>query len=559
MITTANSKKLYASQVSFVELDAEALNTAKKRFNEYQKQKVIKDNCLFSDNIWKATDEYESTGIYFDINTFNYSRWEKVFCMNKLDFILKAKTFVMSIFGKNVLRTIHCLLTDIHKIFECSPEEFFDTDFEVSLNSPPICTDFFILIFNSYEDTNNYVSAFLEKLDYLTELNIRKNSSNQRLLSTFDSYLVFNDIMEDYWKSDISQEERLFYYPLFLWWKLTGVVPLRPREFLLTQRDCLTKDNQNNFYLRLQRNKLKGSKNRLVKYKISEDYSSEQYRIPQWLGSEIEKYLSLTEKFEKTSINTLFLLAPYDNYRSRKRNIKATGRYLNYVSMNQILRYFYEEIIVGKYFYTVTYASLYSHLDENEIGFIHLGDTRHISLINLMMEGGTPVTAMFLAGHTNELTAGHYYSNIKNLIECKTYRMYRKQLTGNEIFKITKLQNIPSNSNFKIMGNGGKCFSQAYLSGDISDCINSIGPNGEIGYCLNCINYRFALDSDSGTEYYLKQQLESDCNSLTHAINLVRKGKGCVEDIGQELLKLQSSSVSYERYLLEKKYGNQEN
>jgi len=95
MITTANAKKLYASQVSFVELDAEALNTAKKRFNEYQKQKVIKDNCLFSDNIWKATDEYESTGIYFDINTFNYSRWEKVFCMNKLDFILKAKTFVI--------------------------------------------------------------------------------------------------------------------------------------------------------------------------------------------------------------------------------------------------------------------------------------------------------------------------------------------------------------------------------------------------------------------------------------------------------------------------------
>lgn len=558
MKNTSTAKKLYISQTSFVELDIEALNNGKERFCDYQKQKVIKSGCSFSDNSWKTTDEYESIGMYFDIDPFNYSNWERIFEMRRDDFILKAKTFIMSIFGKNVLRTMHTLLADIHKILSVSPEEFISPDFELFLYTPTICSDFLTLVFNSGLTMNNNADVILGKLDYLNELYLKKSGFNQRTLSSFDSYLVFNDIIEDYWKSDISQDERLFYYPLYLWWKITGVIPLRPREFLLTQRDCLIKDKQNNFYLKLQRNKLKGSKSKTVKYKILEDYSSEQYQIPQQLGNEIENYIKLTDSFEKTPINTLFLLEPYNKYRILKHKMKVTDRYLTYGSMNIILRYFYEEIISRRYLYTVIYENINTHLNSKEICYIHLGDTRHISLINLMMEGGTPVTAMLLAGHNNELTASHYYSNIKNMIECRTYRLYRKQIQGNKIQTIAKLQNIPRNSNYKSLKNGGRCYSNAYMSGDISDCINSIGPNGELGYCLNCINYRYSLGSDCETEDYLIRQLEFDCNSLIHAIELARKGKGCVEDIGQELLKLQSSSISYERYLLEKKYNKQE-
>ena len=37
---------------------------------------------------------------------------------------------------------------------------------------------------------------------------------------------LFNDILNDYWVKSLSDEERLFYYPLYLWWQITAVVPL---------------------------------------------------------------------------------------------------------------------------------------------------------------------------------------------------------------------------------------------------------------------------------------------------------------------------------------------
>ena len=81
----------------------------------------------------------------------------------------------------------------------------------------------------------------------------------------------------------------MFYYPLYLWWQLTAVVPLRQREFLLTQRNCLT-EKDGKYYLTLRRNNLKG-KDKGVSHKISEDYYLTTYEVPFNLASEILKYL----------------------------------------------------------------------------------------------------------------------------------------------------------------------------------------------------------------------------------------------------------------------------
>ena len=82
------------------------------------------------------------------------------------------------------------------------------------------------------------------------------NTKKKRKLAQFQSYFLFNDILNDYWVKPLSDEERLFYYPLYLWWQITAVVPLRPREFLLTQRNCLT-EKDGKYYLTLRRNNLK--------------------------------------------------------------------------------------------------------------------------------------------------------------------------------------------------------------------------------------------------------------------------------------------------------------
>ena len=68
------------------------------------------------------------------------------------------------------------------------------------------------------------------------------------------------------------------------------------------------------------------------------------------------------------------------------------------------MRYFFNEIISQEYGYQVNYFSFPTRLDENEINLIHIGDTRHIAMINLIAEGASPVTAMLLAGHEDVTT-----------------------------------------------------------------------------------------------------------------------------------------------------------
>ena len=226
--------------------------------------------------------------------------------------------------------------------------------------------------------------------------------------------------------------------------------------------------------------------------------------------------------------------------------------------MNTILRCFYKEVICEKYGLRIKGEYTGGHLADGEIGYIHLGDTRHIALINIIQEGGTPLTAMLLAGHSDMNTASHYYSNLTNLIECKTYRKYRRYICGETQYQISTGAMIPETRECQPLSDGGRCYSEHFKAGSIVDCMSAIGENGEIGYCPTCQYYRKGGTSYFGSDDIYKRQMKDDCTALRDAIAIVRQGKGCVEDIGEALLKLRASSISYENYLMEKKLKNSE-
>lgn len=195
-----------------------------------------------------------------------------------------------------------------------------------------------------------------------------------------------------------------------------------------------------------------------------------------------------------------------------------------------------------------------THLNEGEINYLYLGDTRHLALINIIAEGGTPVLAMMLAGHENIEMSAHYYSNITHLIECRTYKQYRKVLKGNVSYNISPQISLPdTGKSCVILEDGGRCYSKVYAAGNISDCLKAVGKNGEIGYCPQCSFYskknseRF-FDDDG--KY--KRSIEDDCKFLKDIIKQVRLGITDKEDIIQALKRLQSSSVTYQKYFEQK-------
>ena len=138
---------------------------------------------------------------------------------------------------------------------------------------------------------------------------------------------------------------------MYLWWQISGVIPLRPREFILTPRNCL-QNREDGWYLTLRRNQLKGS-NKKVTYKIEDDYITVQYHIPDKLADEIIKYIDFTKEYEATELKTLFITDTHYHQWNQKKH--SNSRYFTYINMNCVMRYFFHDIIEEKYGLKIVY------------------------------------------------------------------------------------------------------------------------------------------------------------------------------------------------------------
>lgn len=543
------AEKLFSSSLNFIELNSLSIPFAKERFIEYQNAGVIKSNCSFEGNVWHTTNEYSNVGLYFDFNRFHYKKYEDIFKLPFNKFTDYVKTYCISILGKNVLVSIESTILDLKHLIGTDYEDVCGGLAELNFYSANRLSDFLSLLIT--DKNASEIEVLIETLDSYADIKYGSNKFfNQRELADFESYFEFDDIIKDYWKSDISTEDRFFYYPLYIWWMLTGVIPLRPREFLLTERDCIFKNSDGRYVLKLKRNQLKGGMNGDLSHKIKDAYLTTPQPIPDYLGELIESYIQETNKYENTELNTLFVTDPH--YKKWGQVKHSDSRFLTYMNMNTILKYFFKEIVQNKYGYTIRYDNEDVNHDNKEIRYIHLGDARHISFINLMQEGVTPVTAMLLGGHTNIEMASHYYSNVTQFIECQTYRQYRKRISGEVEYKLSHTHSLPPIGTSNPLADGGSCYSEKYKIGSIEDCVLTSGPNGEIGYCPECNFYRRnGMSYFSGDDIY-KRRIELDCKEFFLAMQAVMDGKGNTENIKEAILKLNSSKYSYKKYLEQK-------
>lgn len=545
---TSQENPLFSELLAIQEMDTENLVKAHKIFDTYKFKGVFKD-CNFEDTKWHSTDEYSNVGIHFNFNELSYNRWYRdVFKLDYLKFVNFVKVYVTYTLGKNILRTLQKMVNDLKRLIKTDINALYGASIEMKITVPNLCIDFITLLPSRKE--NAELDDLLEILDMYISVNYRSGLKRQRQLAQFDSYFLFNDIMNDFWEKPMKERNRLFFYPLYLWWKITAVIPLRPKEFILTRRDCLEK-REEGYFLTLQRNNLKGSKKN-VSYKLNEDYYQVTYQIPDKLALEIAKYLRLTKEFDNTDIGTLFVSDTHYQRWNQKKH--SNSRFLTYNNLSTVMRYFFRDVIQDKYNLEIIYGNQKGHLNKNQINYLHLGDTRHIALINLMAEGGTPVTAMMLAGHDNIEMSAHYYSNISNLIECQTYRQYRLITKGEVNYQISTTNKSPLNlrNQYAKLLDGGRCYSVRFQKKDFSDCMAVSGKNGEIGYCEACPFYRRPGKSYYSSNTLYKRNIEDDCKLLESAVHQLRLGKGSTEDIGEAMLKLKTSSYSYQRYWNEK-------
>jgi len=528
---SGNYEKSYTASY----FDAETFKRAKVLFEKYRSDGVIL-NCSFDDKEWKFTNQLQTMTISFHFDDVSYRKNVKPWIgCNYVLFIDSIKTYVMFKLGSFAIVSIREAVNSFRKFIELTEDELFSAESEYLYHFAE-----FLTVLPGENTRRDAVIEILEEKQWrYTE---RTGKNRQRVLSELRTYFKFNDAIQDFWNA-VGDDEKLFWFPLYLWWTLTAILPLRTTEFLLTPRECLIKENGKNI-ITLRRSMLKGG-GRKIAYRIDKDYETVRYMIPGKMVEDIMWYLKATDAMPPTVLSTLFVREPH-YARFVKKPYMCRG-YYTYSNLSTCLRLFQENImsVGGK-------------------SKICLGDTRHLAMIGLILSGGSPLICKELAGHNDINVSAHYYSNISSFIECATFEAHRKSraLTA-ELAERGALSPTKRNQSVPVME--GFCDSEVYGRGEIYDCVKSIGVDGELGNCLRCPHF---IDGKSGVHFLYsnpaerKKQVDMDSQYLLETIEAVRRGIGLPEDIQSALLRLQHSSVFYGKCLKngweEKDYGKTE-
>ena len=493
-------------------LDGETRLKAEKRFLNCRVRGIIL-GCSFEDDVWTLTNELRryTLDFRFDGTAFRRKAEAWIGCSEEC-YRECMKAYAAFHLGTYTLNYLQEIVGEMRLVAGMDKDEAEMLSGNERAPMFPM-TGFLSLIPESNDLRDLVIEAWEEQ-------KWRVRVSNPRPLADFALYLRFNKELDRFWDA-ASPEEKRFYFPVYFWWKLTVILPLRVTEFLVTPRNCLSKEGVK-FLLSIRRTKLKKG-GRRISYTVDSDYRIQWYEIPEWLFQEIGRYREATSDVPLPALGTL--LVP---------DYPAPCGYFSYVQLSRRLKRFCAEILNDK-----AYP-------------IHAGDTRHLAMISLILSGGSPVICRELAGHESVDISAHYYSNLSTIIESAVYEHYHgwtsdSLLTGFLRFPTT----LPSE---RIRVNRGWCDVPAVERGDISECLKCYDRSGRIGDCANCTH--FYPDSPGlrlELERSRKKAVDEDGEYLMRMIELVRKGLGLQEDIEAALLRLQNSGYRYGALLSEKR------
>jgi len=508
----------YSRSIIVRGMNDDVIRHARRIFVEYKLRGVMV-NDSFDDDVWKISDEKSMAKLMnFSLRGHTIAPWLE---SNEEEFRLCVKTYIALCLGEFTPFTLQDVARHLFRL------PYINADGVIASDKYPNQTVAFLrLLPGGSIERDRVIEHLADREPKAWQIGFK---AAQRVLADFKSYLRFDDAIKGFWLS-ASADERLFYFPLYFWWNLTAILPLRVTEFLLTPRDCLAVDD-GKWSLTIRRSKLK-SGGKKIAYRVGEDYAEYKYEITGAMGRELREYIEATSDMGATLLGTLFLTEPHCRYlndRSSPRN----RRYYSYQDLSACMQLFFEEVIVPC---------------GAEIGAIKLGDTRHLAMVNLIISGGSPVICRELAVHADIGISSHYYTNIDNLVLCATVERLRKQRGGAEAIITGERKYALSRPAASHRVLNGFCISEAYQKHDIRDCLKAVGIGGQIGECVACPFFhpddqglRFAANGDSAA----RSAVKADSLYLMQMVDIVRKGLGNPEDIGAALLRLQHSSNRY--------------
>ena len=540
-------------RMSAGEMDKLSVANATDIMEAYKSTGVILEGDM-GDRHLTATDEISRVSLdYNTISEESYTRnWFQFFGLAFVNFLLYLQAYIAHFFGRRVLGFMQSFLRDMKKLIDQAPGEVAAFARESGFSHPHE-----VGAILSCMPVTDGTEIGRDRLVQVIIESAAPHSNNRRDLPDFRSILTLNHIIQNC-QDMLDDTEKLFYAPFIIYWDVSCLIPMRPREYLLTPRDCLRKNEKGQWMLSVRKDMLKGH-DETVYYKIDQDYKTIELPVPESLAEEILNYQKLTELYPPNELGTLFAAEPH--YAALKMPVHQKCRYFTYSNLVCVLNHFYTDVVYGKFGYDIFDgdAGSYDTIPPKSIVPVHLGDTRHIALINIIAEGVPISAAMDLAGHTNPSQVHHYAGNILRLLESSTKRIYadRDYRKAPRMF-VPHISSIVYSPNAPCVEmDEGYCYSPRFVQQDeqkidVFDCIQAIGPTGELGWCQTCPYFRFkdASSRTRNTDNYLIR-LEDDWRAMLETVDHYRMDVlGMDETIMKALLKVQSSINIYENIII---------
>ena len=250
--------------------------------------------------------------------------------------------------------------------------------------------------------------------------NIKKAENSYRELPDFQGVLIFDYIVNDYWEKIKDSEDRYRLFPVILWWKLTTVIPIRPIEFYNLKRDCVYEKN-GRYYFKIERLKAEYGRKRVISDIVTDfELNTELYFF-------IYDYVEYCNGID----NCKYLISPPTCDMIYRNKVLNTREKFTREKMNIYYKAFQKEIVEGQYDYKV----VRSHdTKEGELPYIYYGDTRHLAIMNMMLQGMNPIYIAQLAGHHTLDAQVGYYSHLETFTTAKSY-ILSQFMKGNNLLK----------------------------------------------------------------------------------------------------------------------------
>lgn len=458
----------YSTKYFVDRFDMNTLISLRKKFNRLKAEGTILSE--FDDNEWKLMAYQKkphkvqfslSTKMQMNLSYHNITH-------NK--FVEALKYFCLLNLNKNVVLTVKenirfiCKITDDSKCYRCIPDE--------------------VIVENKVDVVENWlnwlsidVSEFIEKL---RAISITPKKAHARMLADFQTYFIFDKEIHSYW-GNAPKTEKIFFYPLWLFWEITTILPLRVVEFTVIPYECIKQNKDGKWYITIRRLNIKGHNDYV--HNNLDDFRLCPYEVPERIAFIINEYRSLLEdggyaEFQKNEKRLISSRMMHDNY--PVPIYTNLNQFFNTDHVRILKDRMINDIFIGRLQHKLKTKKeidadmkagyVDSELGDHEISEWRCGDTRHLAMINLIMRGCSPMLIKEFAGHATSDMSAHYYSNAYKMVKASLFR----EKGARRIVEIPQSRRLTE----KRLGEfdsipcpGGYCSSPNYILGNGIECI----------------------------------------------------------------------------------------